>query len=97
MAQQSYAYTFEGQVRITRQVFRLADGPLDPTCDCPVCRHYSRGYLRHLMQGKHTLGSRLLSIHNIHHFQTLMRRMREAILAGTFDALYCQLKEAFAK
>jgi queuine tRNA-ribosyltransferase len=97
MAQQSYAYTFAGQVRITREVFRLSDGPLDPTCDCPVCRQYSRGYLRHLMQGKHTLGSRLLSIHNIHHFQTLMRRMRVAILAGTFDALYAELKEAFAQ
>ena len=94
MAQQGYAYSFEGQVRITRQVFRLSDEPLAPGCDCPVCKLHSRGYLHHLMTGKHTLGSRLLSVHNIHHYQELMRRMREAIVAGTFDALYRQMKEA---
>ncbi len=93
MAQQGYAYTFQGLVRVTRQVFRLSDEPLDPTCDCMVCARYTRGYLLHLMKGKHTLGSRFLSIHNLRHFHTLMRRMREAILAGTFDALYRDLAE----
>ncbi len=97
MAQQSYAYTFEGLVRLSREAFRLTDGPIDPCCDCPVCRRYSRGYLRHLMQGKHTLGSRLISIHNLHHFQALMRRMREAVLAGTFEALYRDLTEVLAR
>jgi queuine tRNA-ribosyltransferase len=87
MAQQGYAYTFQGLLRTTRMVHRLEDVPLDETCDCEVCRKHSRGYLQHLMRGKHALGSRLLSIHNLHHYQVLMRRMREAILGGTFDAL----------
>jgi queuine tRNA-ribosyltransferase len=96
MAQQGYAYTFDGLIRVSRQVFRLSNDPVDATCDCPVCKLHTRGYLHHLMTGKHTLGSRLLSVHNLHHFQVLMRRMREAILAGTFDTLYRELKEAIS-
>jgi queuine tRNA-ribosyltransferase len=94
MAQQGYAYTFHGLVRVTRQVFRLSEEPLEATCGCDVCARYSLAYLHHLMKGKHTLGSRLLSIHNLFHYQTLMARMREAILMGTFDSLYRELKAA---
>ena len=93
MAQQAYAFTFEGQLRLTRQVYRLSDEPLDPACDCSVCRRFSRAYLHHLMKGKHNLGARMLGIHNLRHYQLLMRRMREAILAGTFEALYRELRE----
>lgn len=97
MAQQGYAYTFQGQLRVTRQAYRFVDEPLDSLCDCTVCARFSRGYLQHLMSGKHTLGSRLLSIHNVRHFQLLMRRMRAAILDGTFEALYAELKEIFSR
>lgn len=97
MAQQGYAYTFQGLIRTTRQVFKFADEPLDPSCDCPVCTTYSRGYLQHLMRGKHPLGARLLAVHNVRHYQVLMARMREAIFAGTFDALYTELKQTFAQ
>jgi queuine tRNA-ribosyltransferase len=96
MAQQGYAYTFaEGQVRITRQAYRLSDDKLEAGCDCPVCTKHSRGYLQHLMTGKHTLGSRLLSVHNIHHFQRLMQRAREAIMDGDYGKFYAQVKPAF--
>ncbi|MCI0672937.1 MAG: tRNA guanosine(34) transglycosylase Tgt [Myxococcaceae bacterium] len=96
MAQQGYAYTFQGLVRVTRQVFRLSEEPLDATCDCAVCQRFSRGYLQHLMRGGHHQGARLLAVHNVRHYQMLTARMREAILAGTFDALYRQLKDAYA-
>lgn len=91
MAQQAYAYTFRGLVRVTRQVFKFGDGPLDPECRCPVCTRYSLAYLHHLMKGKHTLGSRLLSIHNLAHYRELTRRMRAAVLSGTFEQLYQEL------
>ena len=48
MAQQGYAYTFGGLVRVTRSVFRHSDQPLDASCDCAVCSRFSRGYLHHL-------------------------------------------------
>ncbi|MBX7099590.1 MAG: tRNA guanosine(34) transglycosylase Tgt [Myxococcaceae bacterium] len=82
MAQQGYAYTFQGQLRITRQEFRLSDEKLDPTCECPVCTRHPRGYLQHLSNGGHALASRLLGIHNLHHYAQLMRRLRTAILQG---------------
>jgi len=96
MAQQGYAYTFAGQVRVSRQVYRLADVPLDPTCECLVCKRYSLGYLHHLMKGKHALGSRMLSIHNVHHYQVLTWKMRDAILRGSYAAAYKELKNAIA-
>ena len=96
MAQQGYAYTFRGVVRTTRERFRLDDEPLDPGCLCFVCRTYTRGYLHHLLRGKHALGTRLLAIHNVTHYQVLMRRMREAIIAGHFDALYRELMPALS-
>jgi queuine tRNA-ribosyltransferase len=96
MAQQGYAYTFQGLVRITRMVYRLDDSPLDPACDCHVCKRYTRGYLQHLMRGKHHLGSRMLSIHNVRHFQLLMGRLREAILQGRYAQVYQELKAAIA-
>jgi queuine tRNA-ribosyltransferase len=88
MGQQNYAYTFEGRLRISKNEYRFADVPLDATCLCPVCRKYSRGYLRHLAQGNHALGARLLTLHNLWHYQALMARMRLAILEGRWAAEY---------
>jgi queuine tRNA-ribosyltransferase len=96
MAQQGYAYTFEGLVRTTRQVYRLSDEPLDASCDCLVCKRYSRGYLQHLMRGKHHLGSRMLSLHNVHHYQVLTWKMRDAILKGGYAQAARELKDAIA-
>ncbi len=97
MAQQAYAYTFQGLVRITRQVFRLDDAPLEAGCDCPVCTRYTRGYLHHLMKGKHAVGSRLLAVHNLRHYQRLTARMQAAIAAGTYGELYRELKDVLDK
>jgi queuine tRNA-ribosyltransferase len=97
LAQQGYAFTFQGLLRVTRQAFRLSDEPLDASCDCRTCQRFSRGYLQHLMRGEHILGQRLMTLHNVRHYQTLMARMRAAILTGTFDSLYRQLKEAYAR
>ena len=91
MAQQGFAYTFEGVRRMSKTVHRLSDDPLEAGCACDLCTRHSRGYLQHLLSGKHTLGTRMLAVHNLHHYATLMRRMREAILGGTFDALYAEL------
>ncbi len=93
MAQQKYAYTFEGQLRLTRSEYRLSDAPLDATCGCPVCRTYTRGYLRHLAQGNHYLSDKLLGEHNLWHYAALMKRMREAILAGRWAEEYRVLRD----
>ncbi|HZA52245.1 MAG TPA: tRNA guanosine(34) transglycosylase Tgt, partial [Myxococcaceae bacterium] len=93
MAQQGHAFTFEGPMRVTRQEHRLSDEPLDGACDCSVCGRFSRAYLHHLLRGKHQLGVRMLGVHNLRHYQLLMRRMRQAILEGRFEALYRELRQ----
>lgn len=73
------AFTSRGSVRIRNQKYQRDPGPLDPDCNCPVCRRYTRAYLRHLFLSHEMLGPILLSWHNLAYYQTLMRLMREAI------------------
>jgi queuine tRNA-ribosyltransferase len=93
MAQQKYAYTFEGQLRLTKSEYRLSDEPLDATCACPVCKTYTRGYLRHLAQGNHYLSDKLLGEHNLWHYAALMKRMRTAIIDGRWAEEYRTLRD----
>ena len=60
--------------------------PLDPKCSCYTCRTFSRAYLRHLFQAGEILFSTLATLHNLTHYLDIARRMREAILLGTFPA-----------
>jgi queuine tRNA-ribosyltransferase len=96
MAQQGYAYTYQGMLRLPRTEFRLSDEPLEASCQCPVCRTHSRGYIHHLSHGGHAIAARMMGIHNLHFYQALMGRMRSAILAGKFEEEYRVLKEQLA-
>ena len=62
--------------------------PLDSECGCAACRNYSRGYLHHLIKVGEMLGPQLLSLHNLTHYLTLMRRIREAVMAGRYEGFY---------
>ena len=83
-ARNGYLFTSEGVIKIRNARFREDSGPLDPDCDCYTCKHYSRAYLRHLDACVEMLGARLNTIHNLHFYQQLMARMREAIGEGRF-------------
>jgi queuine tRNA-ribosyltransferase len=82
-ARNGYLFTSEGTVRIRNAVHKTDTGPLDPSCDCETCRHYTRAYLHHLDKCNEILGARLNTIHNLSFYQDLMRRLRAAIEAGT--------------
>jgi queuine tRNA-ribosyltransferase len=86
MAWQGTAFTWQGRVRLTRSEHRVADGPLDPACDCATCTTFSRAYLHHLVKCREPLGPRLLSVHNVHHYLSLMRAARQAIDDGRYGA-----------
>jgi queuine tRNA-ribosyltransferase len=90
-ARNGQMFTSEGRLNIRNAAHRSATGPLDPACPCYTCRNYSRAYLRHLQQCNEILGARLATIHNLHFFLALMRRVREAIEAGRFAALAAQI------
>ncbi len=79
-------FTDSGRINIRGARYREQDAPLDPTCDCATCASYSAAYLHHLFRNDELLGYRLASIHNLRYLQRLCQRMREAVLAGAFDA-----------
>ncbi|MCY3738052.1 MAG: tRNA guanosine(34) transglycosylase Tgt [Gemmatimonadaceae bacterium] len=83
-ARNSTLFTRRGKVRMRNAVHASDPSPLDPECGCPTCRHYHRAYLRHLFQTDEILGVRLATYHNLHFYLELMRRMRAAIVEGTF-------------
>ncbi len=85
-ARNGYLFVHEGTVKIKNAVHEKDTGPLDPHCDCYTCRNYSRSYLRHLFRCNEILGSRLNTIHNLYYYQTLMRNIRAAIEAGSFES-----------
>ena len=92
-ARNGHLFTRHGDIRIRNSRYRADSRPLDETCSCYTCRHYSRAYLRHLDQCHETLGARLNTIHNLHYYQDLMRDLRDAIANGRLDALATELYE----
>ncbi len=72
--------SFYSLLRITNEQFALDDSPIDPHCSCSTCATTSRAYLRHLFRTGEMLGHRLATIHNVHFYLTLMRRLREGIV-----------------
>lgn len=80
-----HAYTNHGKMNLQNARYELDDRPLDETCDCPVCRHYSRAYIRHLLKAKEMLGLRLMVTHNLYFYNTMMEEIRDAIEKGCFQ------------
>lgn len=79
-----HAYTNHGKMNLFNAKYELDDKPLDDTCGCPVCRTYSRAYIRHLLKAKEMLGLRLMVTHNLYFYNTLMEEIRDAIEQGCF-------------
>ena len=71
--------------------------PLDPACACPACTRHSRAYLHHLFRAGEMLGPMLLTWHNLHYYQDLMRGMRAAIGAGRLDAFAAEQRAGWAE
>ena len=78
------AFTRRGAVNLRNARHADDPRPLDEACDCPACAGYGRAYLHHLVKAGEILGATLLTWHNLHHYQTLMAGMREAIAGGRF-------------
>ena len=83
-ARNGWLFTRHGDIKIRNARHATDVRPLDQTCGCYTCGHFTRAYLHHLQRVNEILGARLNTIHNLYYYQTLMREMREAIEAGTF-------------
>ncbi|MEG0036264.1 MAG: tRNA guanosine(34) transglycosylase Tgt, partial [Oscillospiraceae bacterium] len=79
-----HLFTWNGVINIINQKYSEDDGPIDAQCDCPVCRSFSRAYLRHLFKAGEILAMRFGAIHNLYFYNKLMERIREELDLGTF-------------
>ncbi|MCT4583710.1 MAG: tRNA guanosine(34) transglycosylase Tgt [Peptostreptococcaceae bacterium] len=84
IARNGTVFTSQGKVVIRNATYARDFSPLDPECDCPTCKNYSRAYLRHLVKCNEILGARLLSYHNLHFLIKLMEDARQAIMDDRF-------------
>ena len=78
------AFTHRGVVNIKNARHQNDPRPLDLSCQCPACKNYSRAYLHHVFKSQEIISSMLLTWHNLHYYQDLMERMRNAILNNSF-------------
>jgi queuine tRNA-ribosyltransferase len=85
-ARNGQLFTPSGTININNARHREATGPIDESCGCYTCRHYSRAYLRHLYLAREILAHRLNTIHNLHFYLNLVKKMRMAILENRFEA-----------
>lgn len=85
-ARNGHLFTRFGDVRIRNARYKDDQKPLDETCTCYTCRHFSRAYLHHLDRLKEALGAHLHTIHNLHYYLSLMQEMRKAIKENEFEA-----------
>jgi queuine tRNA-ribosyltransferase len=79
------AYTSRGPLNLRNARHAEDMRPLDPACDCPACVRHGRAYIHHLLKCDEMLGPMLLTWHNLHYFQALMRRLRRAITEGRLE------------
>ena len=81
-----HLFTWSGIINIKNEKYQTEEQPIDPKCDCPVCRRYSRAYLRHLFKAEEMLAMRLAVGHNLYFYNSLTRRIRESLDEGSFDS-----------
>lgn len=81
-----HAYTNHGKLNLMNAKYEKDDRPIEEGCRCPVCRRYSRAYIRHLLKAKEMLGLRFMVLHNLYFYNHLMEEIRDAIDAHEYQA-----------
>ena len=84
-ARHATIFTWNGIMHATNKCYETDPLPLDPECDCPTCRNFSRAYIRHLFKADEQLAGRLAVAHNLYFYNTLMERISDAIEKGEFE------------
>ena len=82
----AHLYTNKGKINLKNKRFETDSEPIEPGCQCPACKNYSRGYIRHLLKANEMLGMRLCVLHNLYFYNTMMTEIRDAIDADNFAA-----------
>ena len=85
-ARHGHLFTWSGIINIINQKYMTDSLPIDPECDCPVCKNFSRSYIRHLLKAGEMLGMRLAVMHNLYFYNDLTEKIRTALENGQFEA-----------
>ena len=80
-----HLFTWEGIINIKNEKYETDEDPIDTVCDCPVCRRFSRAYLRHLFKCGEMLAMRLAVMHNLYFYNSLTSRIRDSLDNGGFE------------
>lgn len=97
VARTGQVWTDAGRLNMRNSALQDDPGPIDPACDCEACRNHSRAYLAHLFRARELLAYRLATVHNVTWTLELMRRLRAALVDGSFDELRSRITVAFAR
>ncbi len=92
-----HAYTDRGRRNLKNEKYKTDPRPIQEGCRCPACQNHSRAYIRHLLVAGEMLGYRLMVLHNLHFYNTMMSEIREAIEQGTFQEYKKMRLEGFAQ
>ena len=96
-ARHARLFTWEGAINLKNAKYQLDMQPIDPQCDCPVCRRYTRAYIRHLFVADEMLAMRLAVMHNLYFYNKLMEKIRYHLDNGTFQAFRCEFSEKLSR
>ncbi len=92
-----HLFTKQGIINIKNEKYQRDESPIDPECQCPVCRSYSRAYLRHLFKAQEMLSMRLAVQHNLYFYNNMMEEIRSNLEAGTFASYRKKYSEILDK
>ena len=96
-ARHARLFTWEGAINLKNAKYATDLSPIDSQCDCPVCKRYSRAYIRHLFAAEEMLAMRLSVMHNLYFYNCLMQKIRDALDNGTFEAFRAEYSEKLAR
>lgn len=92
-----HLYTWDGIINIKNEKYARDGQPIDPACQCPFCRRYSRAYLRHLFKAEEILALRFSVMHNLYFYNSLMTKIRESLEAGDYSSFRRRYSENLDK
>ncbi len=92
-----FLFTWEGTVNLLNQKYERDEAPISESCGCPVCRNYSKAYIRHLFKSKEILAMRLAVMHNLYFYNELMQKIRDAIDGGRYEEFYQRYRTALGQ
>ena len=96
-ARHARLFTWEGAINLKNAKYMTDESPIDPQCDCPVCRRYTKAYVRHLFVAEEMLAQRLAVMHNLYFYNKLMEKIRQALDEGRFEEFRQEYSEKLGR